>query len=57
LSSVNVTITSILGKQIQNSVYTVNDNGINISGLAKGTYQIVLSNDNNIIGQSKFVKY
>jgi hypothetical protein len=57
LTSVNVTITSILGKQIQNSLYNVDDNGIDISSLAKGTYQIVLSNDNKIIGQSKFIKF
>jgi hypothetical protein len=57
LTSVNVTITSVLGKQIQSSLYNVDDNGIDISSLAKGTYQIVLSNDNKIIGQSKFIKF
>ena len=57
LTEMNISITNILGKQIQNNTYSVNGSVINISGLAQGAYQITIMQDNKIFGHSKFIKY
>ncbi|MFT7114320.1 MAG: hypothetical protein ACI8P7_001105 [Candidatus Azotimanducaceae bacterium] len=57
LTKMNISITNILGKQIQNNAYNVTVNSINISHLVQGAYQITITNENKIVGHAKFVKY
>jgi hypothetical protein len=57
LTKMNISITNVVGKQIQNDAYNVNVNTIDISSLAQGAYQITITNENKIIGCAKFVKY
>ena len=57
LAEMNISITNIVGEQIQNKSYSVNRNSIDISGLAQGAYQITISQNNKVIGHSKFIKY
>jgi hypothetical protein len=57
LSSSNVTIFDVAGKLIQEGVYTISNNTINVSGLVNGSYQIVIQDDANMIGNSLFIKY
>jgi len=57
LNEVNVTIVDVLGKQIDRNTYTTEGNTINVSGIRKGTYQIVISNNSDVVGYSKFVKF
>jgi|TARA_B110000459_G_C16541418_1_gene462081 hypothetical protein len=57
LTEMNISITNILGEQIQNEFYSVNRKSINISGLAQGAYQITITQNNKVFGHSKFIKY
>lgn len=57
LTEMNISITNIVGEQIQNDSYSVNRNSINISGLAQGAYQITITQNNKVFGHSKFIKY
>jgi len=56
LNSTNVSILDIAGRQIQNGLFSINGNTINVNGLTQGSYHVIISNESEIIGHSKFVK-
>ena len=57
LNTANVSIIDVLGKKVEKSSYTLNGDAINVSELSNGTYFVIISNENEVIGQSKFVKF
>ena len=56
LNNTNVVITSIDGKTINSSLYTVSNGQINIQSLVKGTYMVTLIKENKITGNASFIK-
>ena len=56
LNSVNTSIIDASGRIIKNGVFSLNGNTINVSRLAQGNYHVIISNESQIIGHSKFIK-
>ncbi len=57
LNSVNIAIVDAVGRQIQNGLFNVSNNSINVAKISQGSYYIIISNDIEIIGRSKFIKH
>jgi hypothetical protein len=56
LSTYIVTIIDITGRVVNSSLFGVQNNLIDVSALVRGTYQVMLISEGEIVGSTKFVK-
>lgn len=57
LEKTSITITDLTGKIVNSALYNTNKSTINISNLSQGSYQLIISDNSKIIGNSKFIKF
>jgi hypothetical protein len=57
LESAQINIVDLSGRTVNTNLYRLNNNTIDVSNLAQGTYQLVLYNNSSIIDRVKFLKF
>jgi hypothetical protein len=56
LNEYTISIIDITGRVVNSNLFGVQNNLIDVSGLVRGTYQLMLISEGDIVGNTKFVK-